>query len=416
MNFYLLIIVGLILFEYLFNVLVEILNLRHAKTEIPGEFKGVYDAEKYAQSQQYLKDNTRFDLFTSTLMIPITVAFILLGGFGVVDEFARSSGRGMIWTGLIFAGILIIASQIIQVPFSIYSTFVLEERYGFNKTKPLTFIADQLKSLVLTLVLGGVIFAGILWFFSRAGSWAWLYSWLAVTLVQFILIYVAPVFIMPLFNKFTPLEDGELKESISSYADKQGFTLKGIFKMDGSKRSTKTNAYFTGFGRWRRIVLFDTLIEKHSIEELVGVLAHEVGHYKLKHIQKHIMSSVLSSGLMFFILSLFITQPGLYQAFSVDSADVGGYPPIYAGMLFFGFLYTPISMILSIYENRASRRHEYQADAYAVNTSGHKQSFIQGLKRLSVDNLSNLTPHPLKVFLEYSHPPILARIQAIRKA
>jgi STE24 endopeptidase len=237
---------------------------------------------------------------------------------------------------------------------------------------------------------------------------AWLYSWGALVVVQMVLMYIAPVYIMPLFNKFEPLEDGELKSSIQDYAKKEGFALQGIFKMDGSKRSTKSNAYFTGFGKMRRIVLFDTLIEKHSVAELVSVLAHEVGHYKLKHITKMVAVSILSTGLMFYILSLFISQPGLYEAFGVEGT------PLYAGFIFFGFLYTPINLILSIFGNIMSRKHEFEADAFAVNTAKEPDSMVAALKKLSVDNLSNLTPHPALVFMEYSHPPVLERIKAIR--
>jgi STE24 endopeptidase len=277
-------------------------------------------------------------------------------------------------------------------------------------------VGDLVKGLLLTTLIGGPVFAGLVWFFSRAGDLAWLYSWAGITAVQFLLIYIAPVFIMPLFNKFVPLDDGELKASISSYAEKEGFSLRGIFTMDGSKRSTKSNAYFTGFGRWRRIVLFDTLIEKHSVAELVSVLAHEVGHYKLKHIQKMLAVAVLSTGLMFFILSLFITRPGLYAAFGLEMAAIDGRTPVYAGLILFGFLYAPISLLLGLVQNRLSRKHEYEADAFAATTYGRPDAMIEALKKLSVDNLSNLTPHPLKVFLEYSHPPVLERIRAIRNA
>ena len=287
MNGYLLFIVALLIFQYVFSLVVEWLDSRNMRTEIPDEFKGLYDEEKYAKSQRYNRDNTRFDLVTSTLMLPVTLGFILLGGFRLVDGWARAAGGdGLILTGLLFAGILILLSQLVHLPFSIYSTFVLEEKYGFNRTTPKTFILDLIKGLLLTALLGGAIFSAILWFFSRVPENAWWYSWVAVTVFQFILIYLAPAYIMPLFNKFTPLEDGELKAAIQDYADRQGFSLQGIFKMDGSRRSAKSNAYFTGFGKWKRIVLFDTLIEKHEVDELVGVLAHEVGHFKLKHIGK----------------------------------------------------------------------------------------------------------------------------------
>jgi STE24 endopeptidase len=414
MNIYLIIIVCLLVGEYLLHLLVDVANLKHVETEIPGEFEGWYDAEKYRKSQDYLRDTTRFDVLRSTVLMPLTLAFILLGGFRMVDDAARASENGLVLTGLYFAGMLILLFQLANLPFSIYSTFVLEERYGFNRTKPLTFVVDFIKELMLIAIIGGIVLAGLIWFFSTAGEWAWLTSWIALVVVQFLLIYIAPIVILPLFNTFTPLEDGELKESISSYAHGQGFSLKGIFTMDGSKRSTKSNAYFTGFGRWRRIVLFDTLVQKHSVNELVSILAHEVGHYKLRHIRRMLVTSILSTGVMFFILSLFITRPGLYGAFGLEMIPIDGRPPVYAGLIFFGFLYTPISILLGLLQNVLSRKHEYEADAFAVETCGEPDAMIEALKKLTVDNLSDLSPHPLKVFLEYSHPPILQRIEAIR--
>ena len=415
MNPYLVIIVGLILFRYLLNLVSERLNLKHVTHEVPEEFKGWYEDEAYAKSQRYLHDTTRFDLLETTILTPIGLAFLLLGGFRWADELARAAGGGLIVTGLLFTGLLILLSELARVPFNLYSTFVLEERYGFNKTTPKTFVADFVKSLLLTALLGGLALTLVLWFFSAAGRWAWVYSWVAVTALQLALAYVAPVWILPLFNKLTPLEDGELKEAIERYAHDQGFALQGIFTMDGSKRSTKSNAFFTGFGRWRRIVLYDTLVEKHTVKELVSVLAHEIGHWKLRHIHKHLGASVLVMGAMFFALSVFISRPGLYAAFKVNMVAVDGHAPIYAGLVFFLFLFSPLSMLISPLMSAMSRRHEYQADAFAVTTCGSRGAMIDALKKLSVDNLVNLTPHPFKVALEYSHPPILERIRAIRK-
>ncbi|MBU0677978.1 MAG: M48 family metallopeptidase [Verrucomicrobia bacterium] len=416
MNFngYAYLIVGLLVLDYVLNLVIDWLNMRHVQTEIPDEFNGWFDEQKYAASQRYLRDTTRFGLLSSTIMTPVIIVFILLGGFGFVDHLARSMGQGMILTGLAFGGMLVVISTLADLPFSIYSTFVIEERYGFNKTTARTFIADRLKSLFLTAAIGAPLFAGILWFFSRTGEWAWLYSWATVCAVQLFVIYLAPVLILPLFNKFIPLEDGALRSSIEAYAKKQDFSLKGVFKIDGSRRSTKSNAYFTGFGKWRRIALFDTLIEKHSVGELVAVLAHEIGHYKLGHIRKGMIVSMLSAGLMFFILAQFIDRPGLYAAFNVPFDSIGEYAPIYAGMVFFGFLYSPISHLIGIIGNILSRKHEFEADAFAVTTDRQPEVMVSALKKLAVDNLSNLTPHPAKVFLEYSHPPVLKRIEAIR--
>jgi STE24 endopeptidase len=341
-------------------------------------------------------------------MLPLTIAFILLGGFSWINQVAQATAGYMIVQGLVFGGILMLLSQFVSLPFSLYDTFVIEEKYGFNKTTPKTFVADLLKGLLLAVLLGAPIFALVLWIFSSVAN-AWLWAWGALSVIQLFILFIAPVAILPLFNKFTPLEEGELRSSIEKFAAAQKYTLSGIFKIDGSKRSTKSNAYFTGFGKTKRIALFDTLIENHSTEELVGVLAHEIGHCKRGHIKQGLVISLISSLLMFFILSLFISQPGLYAAFGVEGT------PLYAGLIFFGFLYAPISMILSLLGNILSRKHEFEADAFAAETTQAPAEMIAALKKLSVDNLSNLTPHPLKVFLEYSHPPVLERIKALRK-
>ncbi len=407
MNIFLLIILAILIGNYLLDLVVEILNVRHLKTTLPQEFEGWYDSDKYRKSQEYLKETTRFGILTDSITTPIIIGFILMGGFNAVDQFARSFHLGSIFTGLVFAGLLLFASQILDLPFSLYQTFVLEEKYGFNKTTPKTFILDILKSWGLVALLGSILFSGILWFFEYAGALAWLYCWIVLTFFQLFLLFMAPVVIMPIFNKFVPLEEGELKTAIREYAEAQGFKMKGIFSMDGSKRSTKSNAFFTGFGRFRRIVLFDTLIEKHTVDELVSILAHEIGHYRKKHIFKSLLISILTTGLMFFILSLFINNKDLFAAFGMQETS------IYASLFFFGFLYAPIEMVVGILGNILSRRHEYEADAYAAETTQKPQAMITALKKLSVDNLSNLTPHPWKVFLDYSHPPVLDRIRAM---
>jgi len=409
MNYFLIIILSVLIGTYLLDLVVDTLNVRHVKTDLPEEFRDCYDAEKYKKSQKYLRENTRFGIVSDSIMTPVTIVFILLGGFNFVDQFARGFSLGSIVTGLIFAGVLVLASQILLIPFSIYSTFVIEEKYGFNKTTPRTFILDILKTWLLIAVIGGIILSAVLWFFEKAGPLAWLYCWVALTLFQIFLIFIAPVVIMPIFNKFFPLDEGDLKSAINNYAGSHDFKMKGVFTMDGSKRSTKSNAFFTGFGRLRRIVLFDTLIEKHTTEELVSVLAHEMGHYKKRHILKSMIISVLTTGLMFYILSLFINNRELFAAFRMQETS------IYASLLFFAFLYAPIEMILSVFGNMLSRKNEYEADSYSVKTYKKPLSMIAALKKLSVENLSNLTPHPLKVFLSYSHPPVLDRIRAIRR-
>jgi STE24 endopeptidase len=408
MNTYLILILIILIGTYLLDLIVDIVNARHVSTELPQEFKGIYDEAKYKKAQEYLEENTWFGIIGSSITLPITLVFILFGGFDFVDRMVRSLNVGDILTGLLFSGTILFASQLLRIPLSIHETFVIEEKYGFNRTTPRVFILDILKSWLLLAIIGGLILSTILWIFEKIGPLAWVYVWLAVTVFQVFLMFLAPVLIMPLFNKFVPIEEGELKKEIEGYAGLQRFKIKGVFKMDGSKRSTKTNAFFTGFGRFRRIVLFDTLIERHSLEELVSVIAHEMGHYKKGHLFKSIIVSILTSGLMFYILSLFINNRGLFDAFKMQETS------IYASLFFFGFLYTPIDMIITVFTNALSRRHEYEADTHAVQTYPKPEALILALKKLSAENLSNLTPHHLKVFLDYSHPPVLDRIRSIR--
>jgi len=388
--------------------IVSRLNLSRLDPQLPDEFFGFYDQEKYARSQRYARERTRFSLFQSSITTMVTLLFILLGGFNLADRLARSLASEPVLTGLVFTSALSVLSGILSLPFSVYHTFVIEARYGFNRTTVRTFVLDLLKGLLLAVFIGAPLLALVLWLFGTAGKSAWLVVWVAVTVFQLFMTYLAPVIIMPLFNKFTPLEEGDLKNRVEAYAREQGFKLKGIFKMDGSRRSSKANAFFTGLGRHRRIVLFDTLIEKHPPDELLTILAHEIGHFKLGHIRKMMFASIMHTGLLLFLLSLFIRNPGLFAAFGMEHLS------IYASLVFFGFLYSPISTLLSIAMNYFSRRHEYAADRYSVRTTGKPDAFITALKRLSVDSLTNLTPHPLKVFIEYSHPPILQRIKALR--
>ena len=409
MNPYLIIVVALLLGGLLLDIIIEILNLSHIKEELPRELNDFYDAERYRKSQQYLRDTTRFGLLSATVGTAIPLVFLLCGGFNWVDTIARTAARGEIITGILFTGILLAGQFVLALPFSIYQTFVLEERYGFNKTTARTFVIDLLKGLLLSIIIGVPIYALVLWFFIATGILAWLYCWIAVTLFQIVMMLLAPVLIMPLFNKFIPLQDDSLREAIEAYAEDQHFTMKGVFEMDGSKRSAKTNAFFTGLGRFRRIVLFDTLIAKHTMPELVAIVAHEMGHYKKKHILKMMIRAILTGGFTFYLLSIFIGNQGLFAAFQMEHISV------YAGILFFGFLYAPIGLVLGIAGNIISRKHEYEADAYAVQTTGSGEAMISGLKKLSSDNLANLTPHPFKVFMEYSHPPVLQRIEALRK-
>ena len=411
MNGYLLFILSVLLLGYLIELLVALLNLRSLNPELPAEFDGVYDRDQYARSQEYTRVHTRFSLVQSTVSLVVTLGFILAGGFNLVDLVVRGFGLGPIPTGLLFTGLLALLATLLNLPFSVYSTFVIEQRFGFNTTTVATYLLDLLKTVLLAALLGGPLLAAILWLFEASGPMAWLLCWGAAVVFILVVQFLAPVVIMPLFNTFTPLAEGELKEAITRYAAAQRFALQGIYTMDGSKRSTRANAFFTGFGRFRRIVFFDTLMEKLSPAEIVAVLAHEMGHYKLRHIPMMLALSILQMGIMFFILSLFLGNQGLFAAFGMEQVS------IYASLVFFGFLYAPISTLLGIGFNVFSRRNEYQADRYAARTLAEhgSEALIGGLKRLSVSNLSNLTPHPLHVFLNYSHPPVLARIEALRR-
>ncbi|MBV5316350.1 MAG: M48 family metallopeptidase [Desulfobulbaceae bacterium] len=409
MNGYLVFILGILLLGYLLELAVALLNLRSLTPQLPTEFVGVYDQEQYGRSQEYTRATTRFALIQSTVSLALTLIFILAGGFNLVDQAARSFGLSSIPTGLLFTGMLALISSILGLPFSVYATFVIEQRFGFNTTTITTFILDGLKAILLTVLLGGPLLGAILWFFETCGSLAWLYCWIAAVVFVLVVQFLAPVLIMPLFNKFIPLAEGELKEAITRYAASQQFAMQGIYTMDGSKRSTRVNAFFTGFGRFRRIVFFDTLMDKLNTAEIVAVLAHEMGHYKLKHILSMMIISILQMGIMFFILSLFLGNQGLFDAFGMEHLSV------YASLVFFGFLYAPISTLISIGFHAFSRRNEYQADRFAAESGNNGEALISGLKKLSVNNLSNLTPHPLNVWINHSHPPVLARIEALRQ-
>lgn len=407
MNIYAIVILTALLFVFLLNIITDVLNLGWLRDTIPDAFKGHYDPEKYKQSQEYLKVNTRFGWISSTFSLIFLLGFWFLKGFQILDQALRQLGLGPVATGILFMGIMILLKSLTSLPFTIYDTFVIEEKFGFNKTTVKVFIADLIKGLALGMIIGTPLLGAILLFFEYAGTYAWLYCWITVVCFLILLNYLVPTVIMPLFNKFEPIEEGELKTAIMNYAKSIDFPLTNVFKMDGSKRSSKSNAFFTGFGKNKRIVLFDTLIENHTVAELVGVLAHEMGHYKLKHIIKSIVIGVIQAGVMFYILSVCLSQQGLFQAFYMENMSV------YAGLIFFSLLYTPVDLLTGILMNLYSRKNEYEADHFAVTTGKDKNSLKQALIKLSVNNLGNLFPHPLDVFLHYSHPPVMKRIEAI---
>jgi len=407
-NAYAVVIGATLLGVYLLNTLATVLNTRGLSPELPAEFQGTYDAEKYRRSQEYTRVKARFEIVESAWGLAVLLIFWGTGGFAWLDGLVRSWGLGWLPTGMFFIGLLMAGNEILSLPFAVYSTFVIEERFGFNKTTPRTFVTDRLKGYAIGIVIGGALLAGVLWFLHWAGDRAWIYVWLTAAAFVLILQFVAPTWIMPLFNKFTPLGEGELKSAIFRYAQSVNFSLKDIFVMDGSRRSSKGNAFFTGFGRSKRIALFDTLVEKHTLPEMVAVLAHEIGHYKKGHILKSLVFTLAQLGVLAFLLSYFIGEPKLFAAFGLSE------PSAYAGLVFFLLLYSPVSFLLSLALHAYSRRNEYEADRYAADTYGRPDALADALKKLSVSTLSNLTPHPLYVFLHYTHPPVLQRVAVLR--
>ncbi|WDP93010.1 MAG: M48 family metallopeptidase [Desulfobacter sp.] len=401
------IILATLIGAYLMNLAADYLNIGNLTASLPQSFEDVFDKDRYKKSQAYLKAGTRLGLVSASADLLLLLAFWFLGGFGFLDDFIRGLELGPVLSGLLFIGILAALKSITALPFSIYSTFVIEERFGFNKTTPGLFILDMAKSILLSVILGAALLSAIFWFFMTAGDWAWLICWGVTCIFLLGIQYIVPTWIMPLFNKFSPLEDGPLKGAIFAYARSIDFSLTQIFVMDGSKRSAKSNAFFTGFGKNKRIVLYDTLIKEQETDELLAVLAHEMGHYKKKHIQRRLAFGIGQMGIIFYLLSLFLNHQGLFSAFFVDT------PSVYAGLVFFSILFSPIDLVISIIMQAASRKDEYQADRFAARTTKNPGALISALKKLSAHNLSNLTPHPFFVFLNYSHPPVVERIAAL---
>lgn len=401
-------IIGIIIFDFILERILEYLNAKEWTSELPDELKGIYDEEKYRKSQEYKRANERFALITSSLSFIIIMAMLFLDGFAYVDRIARSYSSNSIVIALIFFGILMFASDIINTPFTAYVTFVIEEKFGFNKTTVKTFILDKIKGWILAIILGGSLLTLIIWIYEKTGEMFWIYTWIAISGFTIFMTMFYTSIILPLFNKLTPLEDNELKTSIEDYSNEVEFKLDNIYVMDGSKRSTKGNAFFSGLGPRKKIVLFDTLINDLKIKEIVAVLAHEIGHYKKKHSQTGIIISLLQTGITLFIFSLLVDNPDLSKALGAEI------PSFHLGLITFGILYSPISSIVGLIMNGFSRKNEYAADRFAAKTY-QGESLISALKKLSVKSLSNLTPHPAYVFFHYSHPPLLQRIRAIRK-
>lgn len=400
------IIVALLVFDFLFGLWLDYLNYKHRKTKIPKELEGIYDEEQYRKQQEYKKVNTRFGFISGSFSFILLMIFLLAGGFPWLDGIVRSITEHPILMALLFFGILMFASDIIGTPFAVYQTFVIEERFGFNKTTPKTFVLDKIKGWLLGAIIGGGMLTLIIWIYLQFPEMFWLYAWAVITAFSIFMTLFYSSLIVPLFNKQTLLEEGELRDEITGFSEKAGFRLKNIFVIDGSKRSTKANAYFTGFGPKKRIVLYDTLINDLGIGEIVAVLAHETGHYKKKHIITNLVVSIVQTGVTLYLLSLFINSPLLSAALGVEQHS------FHIGLVAFGILYSPISFLLGIFMNLYSRKAEYQADSFAKNY-GYGKELIEGLKKLTQKNLSNLTPHPLYVFFHFSHPTLLQRIKAL---
>ena len=401
------IIIGILVFQYGLDLVLSILNARRFEDPIPDELSDVFDETAYKKSQRYKKENYRFGLLSSAVSLLITLAFLIFGGFEWVDQLVRSAVSHPIWQALSYFGVIMLVSELVGIPLSLYQTFVIEEKYGFNKTTPKTFVTDKIKGWILLVLLGGGVLALVMWFYLWVGENFWIYAWILIAIFTLFMNFFYSRLIVPLFNKQTPLEEGTLRDQIDSYARKVGFELKNIFVIDGSKRSTKANAYFSGFGKQRRVTLYDTLINDLEEEEIVAVLAHEIGHYKKRHIVINIISSLILTGLMLFLLSIFINNPELSAAIGVSI------PSFHAALISFGLLYSPISEFTGLIMNYFSRKFEFQADAYAKTTYA-AVPLINSLKKLSRHSLSNLTPHPAYVFVHYSHPPLAHRIRHLK--
>ena len=392
--------------DFVSERILSALNVKSSKKPIPDLLSGIYDQDKYQKQQSYFRANTRFGLLTSTVSFLVIFLMIVFGGFGWLDGIVQRWTANPILVSLVFFGILFLANDIISTPFEIYDTFVIEERFGFNKTTPKTFIFDKLKGYVLAAILGGGILALIMWLYRLNPQYFWLIAWACVTAVSLFFSLFYSELIVPLFNKQTPLEAGELRDAIEKFSKKAGFELKNIFVIDGSKRSTKANAYFTGFWKKKRIVLYDTLINDLDTAEIVAVLAHEAGHSKYKHTLRNILINLPYTLLMFFLLGLILRSDVLAQALGGKEAS------FHLNILAFGVLYSPVSMMLGLAMNVLSRKHEYQADGY-VKENKMGEQLISALKKISSKSLSNLTPHPAYVFVNYSHPTLLQRVEKL---
>ena len=402
------ILIGIVILNYLIDEILSYLNSKHFNDDLPNDINDVYEEKEYVKSQDYKKTNYQFSIYSNTFSLLLTLLFFIFEGFAYVDKLVRSYSENEIIQTLLYFGILLLGTDILTTPFSYYKTFVIEEKFGFNKSTRKLFFLDKIKGWLVSILIGGLLLALITWFYQQTGNLFWVFTWGLITFFSLVMNLFYSSLIVPLFNKQTPLEDGELKDMLEEFATKVGFKLGKIFVIDGSKRSTKANAYFSGFGPKKRIVLYDTLINELTNEEIIAVFAHEVGHNKRKHTLINLLISTLLTGFTLFILSLLIDNPILSRALHIET------PSFYIGLITFSILYSPISEITNLLTNIISRAFEYQADDYAKkHTNG--EALISSLKKLSKNSLSNLTPHKATVFVYYSHPTLLERIHNLRK-
>jgi STE24 endopeptidase len=392
---------------YLLDSVAKILNIRNLPVDVPPEFAGIYEPHRYRESQRYLRIKTAFELVSATFDLSCLLLFWYFGGFERLDLWLRNFHLGPVAIGMIYLGILAAARELLDLPFEAYSTFVIEQWFGFNRATVKTFVVDRLKSWTLAGLLMGGFLLLVLSLLERFGLQIWPLAWLIVAAVSVLLVYLAPALILPWFFKSSPLPDGPLRQGLVNFCQRQQFPLRDLLVIDGSRRSSKANAFFAGFGKNKRIALFDTLIDSHTVPELIAVLAHEVGHYKLRHVVQHFVFAQINLFLLFVLASVCLSWPELYAAFGIS------HPSYYVGFALFSLLVQPVAVIFGVIANSWSRRHEYQADRFAAESTGDPSSLVLALKKLSKDSLSNLTPHPLLVGLHFTHPPVLQRIRAL---
>jgi STE24 endopeptidase len=401
-------IIIIVIAGYLFETILDYINIKNWSLSVPESVSDIYSEEKYNRAREYALVNYRFSQLTSFISFLVILLILIFGGFGWLDEKIRVYTTSSVFITMFFFGILAFASDILSLPFSIYKTFVIEEKFGFNKTSVKTFISDKLKGYMLMILIGGGFIFALVKIFEMTGNNFWWIAWIFMTVLMLLVTVFYVSWILPIFNKLKPLPEGNLRKAIQDYSSKNNFPLNDIFVMDGSKRSAKANAFFSGLGKKKKIVLFDTLIKEHTIEELVAVLAHETGHFKLKHTRMGLIAGIIQTGIMLFVFSLLQGNPSLVQALGADHSG------LHLELLAFALIYSPVSTLTGILMHLISRKNEFEADEFAKKTYDGK-SLISALKKLSADNLSNLTPHPAFVFIHYSHPPLLKRLEALEK-